>query len=186
MKTSIILPVFALAARVLAATPPACLLNAVNTQDDPSDLSSICGDDAIDVQEVIASVCNGNAVSMAQSAFISTCSAAGSSVAPYTATSTSNSTASTTKGSSSATSAGTFVYTTAVFDPDCSCTTTVVATATTGSVVSTALASATGADGASSSSGSGASASGNAAADTKQVGSFAAAVIAIAGVVAVL
>jgi hypothetical protein len=80
MKASIILPVLGLAVRVLADTPPACLLNAVNTQDDPSDLSSVCGDDAIDVQEAIASMCNGNAVSAAQSAFISTCSVAGSSV----------------------------------------------------------------------------------------------------------
>jgi len=180
MKTSFILPLIALATRVLADTPPACLLNAVNTQDDPSDLSSVCGHDALDVQEAIASMCSGNAVSVAQSAFLSTCSGAGSSVAPYTATS---SKASTTKGSPSATS-GVFVYTTAVYNSDCSCTTTIVTSATTGAVVSTGLASATAS--ATGSSGSGASASGNAAADKKQVGSFAAAVIAIAGVVAVL
>jgi len=178
MKTSFILPLFALAARVLADTPPACLLSAVNTQDNPSNLSSVCGNDALDVQEAIASLCSGNAVSVAQSAFLSTCSGAGSSVAPYTATS---SKASTTKGSATS---GVFVYTTAVYNSDCSCTTTIVTSATTGAAVSTGLASATAS--ATGSSGSGASASGNAAADTKQVGSFAAAVIAIAGVVAVL
>jgi hypothetical protein len=80
MKTSIALSLLALAARVLAATPPGCLLNAVNTQDDPTDLSSICGSDATDVQEVIASICPSGAVSAAQSAFIATCSGAGSSV----------------------------------------------------------------------------------------------------------
>lgn len=182
MKTSIILPILvSFAVRVLADVPPACLLNAVNTQEDPSNLSAVCGNEANDVQKAIASLCSGNVVSVAQSAFISTCSVAGSSVAPYTATS--NSSATTTKNSS-ATSAGTFIYTTAVYNSDCSCTTTIVATATSGAVVSTGLATATGANGASSTGGS--SASGNAAADTKQVGSFAAAVIAIAGVVAVL
>jgi len=185
MKTSFMLPILALVARVLADTPPACLLNAVNTQDSPTDLASLCGKEATDVQKAIASLCNNNAVSAAQSAFIATCSGAGSSVAPYTVTANST----TTKGSSTATSAGTFVYTTAVYNSDCSCTTTIVTSATTGAAVNTGLATATGSSGgasASGSSGSGASASGNAAADTKQVGSFAAAVIAIAGVVAVL
>ncbi len=79
MKLSLILSVFASAIGVLAAVPPACLLEAVNTQDDPSDLSAICGNEATDVQQAIASVC-GNNQSVAQSAFISTCSSAGSSV----------------------------------------------------------------------------------------------------------
>ncbi len=83
MKASIILPLLALAARVLAAVPPACLLSAVNTQDNPSDLSSVCGSDALDAQEAIASICSGNAMSAAQSAFLSTCSGAGSSVGTF-------------------------------------------------------------------------------------------------------
>jgi len=187
MKTTIILSVLAsLTVKVFADLPPACLLNAVNTQDSPGDLSAVCGDEAQDVQSAIASMCNSNVVSAAQSAFISTCSVAGTSVAPFTATSTSNSTASTTKGPSSSTG-GTFVYTTAVYNSDCSCTSTIVTSvsATTGVAVPTDSNGAS-ATGASSSSGSGISASGNAAADTKQVGSFAAAVIAIAGIVAFL
>lgn len=85
MKAALILPVLAsLAVKVLADLPPACLLSAVNTQDEPSDLSAICGNEATDVQSAIASLCSGSAVSMAQSAFISTCSAAGSSVGKYT------------------------------------------------------------------------------------------------------
>ncbi|KIW31953.1 uncharacterized protein PV07_03539 [Cladophialophora immunda] len=179
MKTSLLLPFVALAVRVLADIPPACLLSAVNTQDQPGDLSSICGDEATDVQKAIASLCSGNAVSAAQSAFISTCSAAGSSVAPYTASSSNSHTS----------TAGTFVYTTAVYNSDCSCTTTIVTSATSGAAISTGLATATatGGNGASgSNSAGGAAATGNAAADAKQVGSFAAAVIAIAGVVAVL
>ena len=78
MKTSIILPLLALSVRVLAV-PPACLLNAVNTQDDPSDLGAVCGKEAQSVQEAIASLC-GNNQKVAQSAFIATCSGAGSSV----------------------------------------------------------------------------------------------------------
>ncbi|KIX94394.1 uncharacterized protein Z520_09780 [Fonsecaea multimorphosa CBS 102226] len=185
MKTSLLLQFVALAVRVvLADIPPACLLSAVNTQDQPGNLSSICGNEATDVQKAIASMCSGNAVSVAQSAFISTCSVAGSSVAPYTASSSSN------KTSHTSTAAGTFVYTTAVYNSDCSCTTTIVTSATTGAAVSTGLASATPTGGSSGASGSnsagGTSATGNAAADNKQVGSFVAAVIAIAGVVAVL
>jgi hypothetical protein len=78
MKTSIILPLLALSVRVLAI-PPACLLSAVNTQDEPSNLRAICGDEANEVQEAIASLCGDNA-KVAQSAFIATCSSAGSSV----------------------------------------------------------------------------------------------------------
>lgn len=78
MKTSIILPLLALSVRVLAI-PPACLLDAVNTQEEPSDLSAICGNDAEEVQGAIASLCGDNQ-SVAQSAFIATCSGAGSSV----------------------------------------------------------------------------------------------------------
>lgn len=79
MKASLFFPIAFFAVRVLADVPPACLLSAVNTQDEPSDLSAICGSDAQDVQQAIASLCSDNA-SVAQSAFISTCSAAGSSV----------------------------------------------------------------------------------------------------------
>jgi len=79
MKASLFIPLALFAVRVLADVPPACLLSAVNTQDEPSDMAAICGSDAQDVQQAIASLCGNNA-SVAQSAFISTCSAAGSSV----------------------------------------------------------------------------------------------------------
>ncbi|KAL6251488.1 hypothetical protein RBB50_001697 [Rhinocladiella similis] len=171
MKATLVLPTLLalFSARTLAATPPGCLLSAVNTQDNPTDLSSICGDDATDVQSAINSLCSGSNKSAAQSAFIATCSSAGSSVAPFTATAT------TTKGPSS--SSGTFVYTTVISGS------TVV---TSGSSAPTgSSATATGGS-ASSTNAEGASATGNAASDPRQVGSFAAAVIAIAGVVAVL
>ncbi|EXJ77788.1 hypothetical protein A1O3_10017 [Capronia epimyces CBS 606.96] len=175
MKTSVILALFAAALGVLADVPPACLLNAVNTQDNPSDLSAICGKEATDVQKAIASICGSNQ-SVAQSAFIATCSGAGSSVAPYTATSTSSK--GPTTGASS--TGGSYVYTTAVYNSDCQCTTTIVTSATGGAVASvTGSASAT-------SSAATTSSTGNAAADVKQVGSFAAAAIAMAAVVAVL
>lgn len=77
MRSTILVTVLAVSARaVLAALPPACLLQAVNTQDEPSDLKAICGDSPTDVQQAIASMC-GDTVSMAQSAFIATCSGAG-------------------------------------------------------------------------------------------------------------
>lgn len=80
MKTTLLFSTLVLAVRVFAAVPPACLLNAVNTQDLPGDLDAICGDDALEIQGAIASLCTGDNVSIAQSAFISTCSVAGSSV----------------------------------------------------------------------------------------------------------
>jgi len=149
MKASLFFPIAFFAVRVLAEVPPACLLSAVNTQDEPSDLAALCGSDAEDVQEAIASLCSDNA-SAAQSAFISTCSAAGSSVAPYTATGTPSQGTARTTGTSA----------------------TQTPNASTGASASNTA--------------GGASATGNAAADVKQVGSFAAAAIAIAGVVAVL
>merc|ERR1712000_241510 len=121
-------------------------------------------DEATDVQKAINSLCTSTNKSAAQSAFIATCSSAGSSVAPYTATSAATTT----------TPSGSFVYTTVVDGS------TIVTSAGT-SPTSGAGASATNSAGESA-----ASATGNAASEQRQVGSFAAAVIAIAGVVAVL
>jgi hypothetical protein len=85
MKTSVILSVFAsVAVRVLAATPPGCLLSAVNEQPAPTDLPSICGKEATNVQSAIANICPTQFASAAQSAFIATCSSAGSSVGRQT------------------------------------------------------------------------------------------------------
>ncbi|KIW13733.1 hypothetical protein PV08_08924 [Exophiala spinifera] len=175
MKASLVLPTLLalFGTRTLAATPPGCLLSAVNTQDNPTDLSSICGDEATEVQSAINSLCSGSTnKSAAQSAFIATCSAAGSSVAPFTATATA--TATTTNGPSSS---GSFVYTTVISGS------TVV---TSGASAPTDSSATTTGSSASSTNAEGASATGNAASDPRQVGSFAAAVIAIAGVVAVL
>lgn len=81
MKVTFFLPALALAARVaVAAQPPACLLQAVNTQDNPADMSAVCGDSASAVQSAIASICTGDNAPAAQSAFVATCSAAGQSV----------------------------------------------------------------------------------------------------------
>lgn len=62
----------------LAATP-GCLLQAVNTQTEPSDLSAVCGNGARDVQAYIAKNC-GDFEDAAQKAFVDTCSSAGTSV----------------------------------------------------------------------------------------------------------
>lgn len=86
MKTTLLFSVLALAVRVFAAVPPACLLSAVNIQDAPGDLDAVCGDEALEIQEAIASMCTGDNISVAQSAFISTCSVAGSSVGESSST----------------------------------------------------------------------------------------------------
>ncbi|KAK5370395.1 hypothetical protein LTR20_010187 [Exophiala xenobiotica] len=174
MKPSfVLLPAFLFAVRALADVPPACLLGAVNTQDNPTDLSSLCGNEATQVQKAINSLCTSTNKSAAQSAFIATCSSAGSSVAPYTATATSAATTNTSSGS--------FVYTTVVDGS-----TIVTSAGSSPTSGAGASAEATGTSATNSASESAASATGNAASEQRQVGSFAAAVIAIAGVVAVL
>ena len=80
MKSTILLTFLALSSSIIAATPPACLLAAVNIEQNPSDLSVVCGKDATKVQSAIASMCTGSNVAQAQSAFVSTCSGAGVSV----------------------------------------------------------------------------------------------------------
>jgi len=172
MKPSVVLlPTFLFAVRALADVPPACLLSAVNTQDNPTDLSSLCGDEANDVQKAINSLCTSTNKSAAQSAFIATCSSAGSSVAPYTATS----------AATTSTPSGSFVYTTVVDGS-----TVVTSAGSSPTSGAGASAEATGTTATNSAGESAASATGNAASEQRQVGSFAAAVIAIAGVVAVL
>jgi len=78
MKSTLILSAIAFATGILAQ-PPACLLQAVNTEASPGDLTSVCGNDATKVQKAIASLCGSNQ-SAAQSAFVATCSGAGKSV----------------------------------------------------------------------------------------------------------
>jgi len=176
LKSLLLLSVFTFSSSILA-TPPACLLAAVNTEPNPANLDTVCGSDAQKVQQAIFSKCGSNN-DVAQSDFVATCSSAGKSVASFTAPSTSS-----TSGPS-----GIFVYTTASFDPSCSCTRTYVTSATGSSPTATGLntgATRTG----SSSSATGAAATlapGVVMGGKGCVGSFAAAVVAVAGVVAVL
>lgn len=79
MKTILFSVLFAFLARLAFAIPPACLLHAVNTQDEPADLSAVCGDGALNVQSYMYDNC-GNSGDIAQKAFIDTCSSAGTSV----------------------------------------------------------------------------------------------------------
>ena len=79
--TSILLSILSFSATSVLATPPACLIAAVNIENNPSDLNTVCGSDAKKLQSAIQAKCSGGSMqSMAQSAFIATCSAAGKSV----------------------------------------------------------------------------------------------------------
>jgi len=80
MRTSFIITILtAFVAQLVLAIPPACLLQAVNTQDEPTDMSAICGNNAKSLQSYMAQNCGSNA-DTAQSAFIASCSAAGTKV----------------------------------------------------------------------------------------------------------
>jgi len=178
-KTAILLFLFTLWSSVLA-TPPACLLAAVNQQPNPANLTAVCGgSNGRKVQQAIASLC-GNNVAVAESAFAATCSSAGVTVASYTASPSSIPTNP---------ANGTFVYTTLSYDSSCSCTKTVVTSATGGNVPSgfgtMSGVQATGSATATSSATGSAGATGAAAPGAQQaVGSLAAAVVAVAGLVA--
>jgi len=102
-KTTFVLALFAVS-KLAMATPPACLLAAVNEQPDPSDLQSICGSKAGDVKSFLSDNC-GSFTSEAMSAFKETCSEAGYTVSVSTSSSKSSS-ASKTGGSSHATGTG--------------------------------------------------------------------------------
>jgi len=182
-KSAIFLSLFTLTSSVLA-TPPACLLAAVNQQPSPANLTAVCGTNGGKVQQAIASLCGRN-VAVAESAFAATCSSAGVTVASYTTSASSTPTNS---------ANGNFVYTTASYDSSCSCTKTVVTSATgaaipsgfgmTASTVQATTGSATatfsGASGTASAGATGAAAPGA----QQAVGSLAAAVVAVAGLVA--
>lgn len=79
MKTVLLSLLFAFIAQIALAIPPACLLHAVNTQEEPGDFDAVCGDGALTVQAHMAQNC-GNYEQNAQQAFIATCSSAGKSV----------------------------------------------------------------------------------------------------------
>lgn len=82
MRATFALPILALALGALA-NPPACLLAVVGQQDSPHDLKAICGDDAKDVQAALDKDCSKDTKSVAQEAFVSTCSSAGSSIGKF-------------------------------------------------------------------------------------------------------
>ncbi|KAK4496121.1 hypothetical protein PRZ48_012100 [Zasmidium cellare] len=101
---------FAVAAQVAVAAPPACLLAAVNTQDEPSDMKAVCGTGASAVKKYISSNCGDNA-DAANDAFEEQCKDAGVTVstsssasksgsASHSATGYGSSSASATKSSS--------------------------------------------------------------------------------------
>lgn len=83
MKPSLLLPILAsFALRVVVADiHPAGLVQAIVKQEQqPANLTAICGQEGTDVQKAMPSMCSSSSESAAQSAFISTCSEAGSSL----------------------------------------------------------------------------------------------------------
>ncbi|PQE23978.1 gpi anchored cell wall protein [Rutstroemia sp. NJR-2017a WRK4] len=88
---------------LVSATPPACLLAAINEQPEPSDLKAICGTLESSVAGNITEKCSGNAYSGAVSAYEATClSSAGVTVSITSSASSSSGT-----GSASATTTAT-------------------------------------------------------------------------------
>jgi hypothetical protein len=73
-KVSTAVAFFMLAAQV-AAAPPACLIAAISTTQNPSDVKSICNSPS-DIQSTLSSKCGSDA-STAQNAFIAVCKDAG-------------------------------------------------------------------------------------------------------------
>lgn len=71
---------FALASFTVAAPPPGCLLGAVNSYDDPADVSSVCR--SKDASKTIAKFC-GDSTKDALSAFADICNDAGVKVCKY-------------------------------------------------------------------------------------------------------
>ncbi|RMZ75045.1 hypothetical protein DV737_g5499, partial [Chaetothyriales sp. CBS 132003] len=147
---------FSLLPLLATAATPACLLSAVNTADDPSDLDTICASkEAPSIQQAIFKLCASGTLES---------------------------------------SSGTFVYTTAVYNSDCSCTSTIVTSATGASAASTgsltassATATATGSDSTAASSGVVATGAANANANMlKEMSGLAAAMVAAVGVLAAL
>lgn len=76
MRALLLTVILAFIAQLTTAIPPGCLLHAVNTQNQPGDMSAVCGDGALTVQAHMANNC-GSVEEEAQKQFIATCSAAG-------------------------------------------------------------------------------------------------------------
>ncbi|PSK34586.1 hypothetical protein B9Z65_8912 [Elsinoe australis] len=128
-KTSFIFAAFAVAAQLASAqTPPACLLAAVNTNQNPADVNAICKKSS-EMGDKLNDMCGDN-LDSAQKAFTSICKNAG--VAVTLSASSSASASATGKNSSASWTPGQLVheYTTTYFDSSCSCTTTATRTGT--------------------------------------------------------
>ncbi|WEW55474.1 hypothetical protein PRK78_000905 [Emydomyces testavorans] len=80
IRSAVVFAILALFEVVAAATPPGCLLAAVNTQKDPSDMKALCGSASKQVQNEITKVCNGPDVKNALDAYSKTCSESGNKV----------------------------------------------------------------------------------------------------------
>ncbi|KAF2467079.1 uncharacterized protein BDR25DRAFT_345241 [Lindgomyces ingoldianus] len=112
---------FVAVAKLVVATPPACLLGAINTYSTPSDISAVCK--SKDITGTIAKFC-GNDTKDALSAFADVCNKAGVKVStdiPTTATGS-------VKPSGTGNASSIIVYTTTSFDSSCSCTKTAAIT----------------------------------------------------------
>jgi len=73
----LLLALLAIIAQVAVATPPACVLAAVNTQPDPSNLKAVCsGDNATTVEQYICKNCKDN-TDAALSAYADVCESTG-------------------------------------------------------------------------------------------------------------
>ncbi|KAF7186680.1 hypothetical protein HII31_11912 [Pseudocercospora fuligena] len=96
-KASTVFAILAVTAQVVVATPPACVIAAVNTQDDPSDFKAVCG--ASEVQQYMSSKC-GDYLDTAQSYFSDYCKANDAEVASVSSSASSSHSA--TKSSSGA------------------------------------------------------------------------------------
>jgi hypothetical protein len=79
-KFSTAVALFMLAAQVVAS-PPACLIAAISTSENPSDVKSICSSPS-SIQSSLNSNCGSNA-STAQNAFIAVCKDAGVTVCEW-------------------------------------------------------------------------------------------------------
>jgi len=90
-KASTFLAVFAVAARVAVAAPPACLLAAVNTCENPADIKNICSNESDKVTSYITKNC-GDYEDDATKWFKEVCEDAGETISGGSSNSSSSST----------------------------------------------------------------------------------------------
>jgi hypothetical protein len=81
LAQSLFAATFLALASFTVAAPPACLLGAINTYPDPSDVKSVCT--AKDVTSTVIKYCSGDSTKPALSAFADICNAAGVKVCKY-------------------------------------------------------------------------------------------------------